>query len=100
MGMKLTEFNEWPAVYILWQTKKPQKGDHMTIWDNPENTPNGKPVGRRIIEECLHSSSHPVDKNKTEEWWSFTEISELEFQRIRRTASRSEHISKTHDSLF
>jgi hypothetical protein len=100
MGMKLSEFNGQPAIYVLWRTREPQKGDYMTMYNKPEGEPYAQAIGRKIFEKRLYSTQHPRDANMTEDWWSFTEMSELEFQRMRRATSHSERMSETHDSLF
>ena len=100
MGMKLSEFNGQPAIYVRWHTKKPQAGDHMSLYGNDDPVPNKQPTGRLILDTCLHSRTHPVDSNNTEEWWSFRRVSEYEFHRMRHNAGRSKMIEETHDSLF
>lgn len=100
MSMKLSEFNGRPAIYVRWHTKKPQAGDHLSLYGNDDPVPNKQPTGRLILETRLHSQTHAVDPNQTEEWWSFHRVSEYDFQRMRQYAGRSKIIEETHDSLF
>ena len=100
MGMKISEFDGHPAIYVRWHTRKPKPGDHMSEYDNPEGLPGMQPISRLILKECLYSAPHPDDSNHTEDWWSFNRVSEYEFHRMRHDAKKAENISKTHDSLF
>lgn len=70
------------------------------MYNKPEGEPGAQASGRKIFEKRLYSAPHPGDANMTEDWWSFTEMSELEFHRMRRAISHSERMSETHDSLF
>ena len=100
MSMKVSEFNGQPAIYIRWHTRKPEAGAHLSLYENDDPVPYKRPVGRLIIKECLHSQQHKIDKNQTEEWWSFEKVTEYEFHRMRHSASRLDNIAQTHDSLF
>jgi len=87
--MKLVEFNGGQAVFVRWQTRKPQAGDHMNIY-----------YGEEKMKERIHSRPWETDNNMTEEWWTFVEVSESEFQKTQVHASRNKLIAETHDSLF
>ena len=100
MTMKLVDFNGDQAVFIRWRTSQPKKGDHMNVYDGVEGQPARQAQRRLILNELLLSQISEIDKNMKEEWWSFTEMSEQQFQKMRVSAIRSETIAKTHDSLF
>jgi len=100
MTMKLVDFDGEQAVFVRWRTSRPQKGDHMNIYNGIEGQPAQQVQRRLILNELLFSQISEIDKNINEEWWSFTEMSEQQFQKMRVSAIRSEAIAKTHDSLF
>lgn len=100
MSMKLVEFNGGQAVFVRWQTRKPQAGDHMNIYYGEEKKPGRQVEKRLILKERIHSQPWEVDNNMTEEWWTFVEVSESEFQKAQAHASRNKLIAETHDSLF
>lgn len=100
MSMKLVDFNGQPAIYVRWHTREPKAGAHLTLYENDDPVPNKQPVGRLILKERLHSQKHEIDKNQTEEWWSFERMSESEFSRMRKSVNRLEKIEQTHDKLF
>lgn len=100
MTMKVSEFDGRPAIYVRWHTRKPKAGEHLTLYDDDDPTPHKQPVGRLLLRECVCSRPHAIDKNQTEEWWSFDRVSEHDFHRMRHSARRAGMIEKTHDSLF
>ena len=100
MSMKLSEFDGRPAIYVCWQSNKPKNGDHFTVYETEELIPNKQPIARIILDECLYAKGNEINKNLTEEWWSYHEVSEKEFYRIRNGAKRSEFMADTHDTLF
>lgn len=100
MSKKLVDLNGEQAVFIRWQTRKPQTGDHMTVYSGTNGQPGRQAERRLILQECVRRQPGEIDKNMTEEWWSFIEVSESEFQKMRTYINKNESIAKTHDTLF
>ena len=98
--MKLSELDGSPAIYVCWQSNKPKVGDHFTVYENEEPIPSKQPIARMILDKCMYSQQHQVNKNFTEEWWSYHQISEKEFYRMRMGVKKAERMADTHDSLF
>ena len=100
MIMKLSQFDGQPAIYICWQSKQPKAGDHFSVYENDEPIPGKQPIARMILDKCIYSQQHQVNKNFTEEWWDYHQVSEKEFYHFRKGVKHSERIAKTHESLF
>lgn len=100
MNPKIKEFNGQPAVLLRWMTKKPQSGEHVNVIEHGENRSDRPTIRRLILLEELHSSQSAASSKITEELWSFREVSESEFHRMRQAAARSQAIEDTHNSLF
>jgi hypothetical protein len=98
--MKLSKFDDKPAIYVLWQSNSPKAGDHLTVYETEEPIPGKQPITRMILDKCLHAQQHQVNKNFTEEWWSYHEVTEKEFYRIRKSVRQNERMADSHDTLF
>ena len=100
MSMKLSLFDDKSAIYVCWQSNKPKNGDHLTVYETEDPIPNKQPVARMILDKCLHAQQHQFNKNFTEEWWSYHEVNEKEFYRLRRGVKQAIRMADSHDKLF
>ena len=100
MSRKLTKFNGQETVFFRWQTREPKSGDHVTAYTGEDDGSGRQKRKRLILQEQVHCQPWGTDPNMTEEWWSFIEVSESEFQRIGTEKNKSKIISNTHNSLF
>jgi len=98
--MKLAKYEGKPAIFFRWRTKKPQAGDHMNVLQDRQDGSGKKIIRRMVLVEPLHSQPCWHDANMTEEYWSYVEVSERDFARMRHKAATNKAISETHDKLF
>lgn len=100
MSMKLSQFDGKPAIYVCWKSKKPTAGEHFTVYETDEPIPGKQPIARMILDECLYSQRHSTNMNFTEEWWSYHQVTEKEFYRLRKGIKHTENMANSHDKLF
>lgn len=100
MSMKLTQYDGRPAIRVRWHTREPQAGDHMNILEDRPDGSGKEIVCRMVLVQLLYSQPYERDANMTEEYWSYMEMSESDFHRMRQSAARNQALAETHDTLF